>query len=154
MPKISKKIPTGLALFVQTLLLAIPLWLSPAHAQGEARLVVRLHPIVSTWSWTQFGGKCQETFQYRADNTMISTSGGAVTEGTYRITPQPDAKGFYTLVETSSRFNSKKDCSGDLLDQTGLETTRFIQMSPTRDRFLACTTASLDACFGPLGRIK
>lgn len=154
MLKTSKNTTPGLALFVQALLLTMPLWFAPAHAEGEARLVVRLHPIVSTWSWTQFGGKCQETFQYRADHTMRSTSGGAVTEGTYRITPQPDTKGFYMLVETATHFNGKKDCSGDVQDQAGLESIRFIQMSPTRDRFLACKTASLDACFGPLGRIK
>lgn len=154
MRKTSTNTLPGLGIFAPALLLTLALWLSPACAEGEARLIVRLHPIVSTWSWTQFGGKCMETFQYRADHSMLSTSGAAVTEGTYRITPQPDAKGFYTLVETSTRFNGKKDCSGDVVDQAGVESIKFIQLSPTRDRFLVCKAASLAACFGPLGRIQ
>ena len=100
-----------------------------------------------------FGGKCRETFQYRADNTMLSTSAGAVTQWTYSITAGPDAMGFYRLVEKPVKTDGKKDCSGDVVD-TGIEIIKYIQMSPTRDRFIACKAESLDACFGPLGRFR
>lgn len=101
-----------------------------------------------------FGGKCRETFQYRADNTMLGTSAGATTQWTYKITAAPDAMGFYKLVEKPVKTDGKKDCSGDVVDPAGGEVIKFIQMSPTRDRFIACKAESLDACFGPLGRIR
>lgn len=124
-----------------------------AHAADQAGSNAARHPIVSTWRWTLFDGKCQETFQYRADGTMLSTSGEAVTQWAYNITAKPDALGFYKAVETSVKVDGKKDCSGDVVSKAGIEHTRFIQMSPTRDRFISCTTESLNACFGPLGRI-
>lgn len=112
------------------------------------------HPIVGTWSWTQFGGKCQETFRFQTDGTMISTSAEAVTVWTYTVTPQASDAGFYGLVSVSKRHNAKKDCSGDLVDHEGTELRFFVQMNPAKDRFISCRTASLDACFGPLGRIE
>ena len=138
----------------QALLLATTLCAFSAQAADQAVASTTLHPIVSTWSWTLFGGKCRETFQYRADNTMLSTSAGAATQWTYNITASPDAMGFYKLVEKPVKTDGKKDCSGDVVDVAGSEVIKFIQMSPTRDRFIACKDESLDACFGPLGRIR
>ena len=138
----------------QALLLATTLCSFPAHAADQAGVSKALHPIVSTWSWALFGGKCRETFQYRADNTMLSTSAGAATQWTYDITASPDALGFYKIVEKPVKTDGKKDCSGDVVNTDGSEVIKFIQMSPTRDRFIACKAESLDACFGPLGRIR
>ena len=112
------------------------------------------HPIVGTWNWQLFGGKCTETLQYRADGVMLSTSGDAVTEWRYTLSAAPGATGFYKLVETSTRQNGKKDCSGDVVDEAGTEAERFIQLSPTKDRFVMCKTESLAACYGPLQRVQ
>ena len=111
---------------------------------------VSTHPVVGTWSWTLFNGKCNETLQYRADGVLLSTSGDAVTVWQHVLSTSPDAKGFYKVTETSVRYNSKKDCSGDVIDEEGLQATRFIQLNPAKDRLIVCKTASLTACYGPL----
>ncbi len=136
------------------LLCAAALQLSPARAADPAVPAAPAHPIVGSWNWTLFGGKCTETFQYRANGSMLSTSGDAVTEWIYTVTPQASEKGFYKVVETSTKQNGKKDCSGDVVDEPGTAHTRFIQFSPARDRFIACKAESLAACFGPLSRTQ
>lgn len=123
-----------------------------AHAAGEATLAT--HPVVGTWSWPLFGGKCVETFQYRPSGTLLGTSGEAVTEWTYTISAEASEKGFYKATETSVRQNGKPDCSGDVVDQDGDIHTRFIQFSPARDRMIICKTESLAACFGPLSKVQ
>lgn len=135
-------------LFVTGLLAAAP-WL---HAAGPPAAAFS-HPIVGTWSWVTFGGSCTETWQFRANRTMLGTSGGEVAEKTYEIAAAPDAGGFYRLVETVVRQNDKKDCSGALLDGPGEQSTRYIQFSPQSDKLLVCRTAALSACFGPLKRV-
>lgn len=112
------------------------------------------HPIVGTWSWQLFGGKCLETLQYRADGVMLSTSGDAVTEWRYTLSASPGTKGFYKMTETSVRQNGKKDCSGDVVDEAGTDAEKFIQLSPAKDRLLVCKTESLTACYGPLQRVQ
>ncbi len=113
-----------------------------------------IHPIVGTWNWQLYGGKCLETLQYRADGVMLSTSGDAVTEWRYTLGTALSARGFYKLMETSVRQNGKKDCSGDVVDETGTEAEKFIQLSPAKDRLLVCKTESLTACYGPLQRVQ
>ena len=99
-----------------------------------------------------FAGKCAETYQYRADGTLLATSGQAVTEWTYSITPQASERGFYKLSASSVRQNGKPDCSGDVVEEAATPATWFIQFSPGKDRYLACKAESLGACFGPLVR--
>ena len=99
-----------------------------------------------------FSGKCTETLQYRLDGVLLSTSGDAVTEWRYAISSTPDAQGFFKIDEISTRYNAKKDCSGDVVDEIGLDTTRYIQLNPANDRLIICKTASLQACYGPLQR--
>jgi hypothetical protein len=111
------------------------------------------HPIVGTWSWVTFGGACTETWQFRHNRTLLSTSGQEVAEKKYEIAATPDAGGFYRLVETVVRQNDKKDCSGTLLEGPGEQNTRFIQFSPQGDKLLVCENAALTACFGPLKRV-
>jgi hypothetical protein len=122
------------------------------HAAGPGTTAVG-HPVVGTWSWASFGGTCTETLQFRANRTVLGTSGEEVAEKTYEIAAQPDAAGFYRLVETVVRQNDKKDCTGAMLDGPGEKSLRFIQFSPQGDKMLICQTAALSACFGPLRRI-
>ena len=127
----------------------------PAHAADTSPTSAKPpHPIVGTWNWQLFGGKCTETLQYRADGVMLSTSGDAVTEWRYTLGAATGPKGFYKVVETSVRQNGKKDCSGDVVDEAGTETEKFIQLSPAKNRLLVCKTESLAACYGPLQRVQ
>ena len=122
--------------------------ISAGHAQTSSA-----NSVIGTWSWTLFSGKCTETLQYRLDGVLLCTSGDAVTEWRYAISTTPDAQGFFKVDEISALYNAKKDCSGDVVDEIGLNTTRYIQMSPSRDRLIICKTASLQACYGPLQRL-
>lgn len=134
-------------LLLVTSLLASAPWL---HAAGPATAFG--HPIVGTWSWVTFGGSCTETWQFRHNRTLLSTSGQEVAEKKYEIAVTPDAAGFYKLVETVVRQNDKTDCSGAMLEGPGEQSTRYIQFSPQGDKLLVCQTAALSSCFGPLKR--
>ncbi|MDW5442664.1 hypothetical protein [Polaromonas sp. SM01] len=142
------RLPT--LILVAGLLAGAPLLI---HAAGEKTTAAPSHPIVGTWTWALFGGACTETLQYRANKTVLGTSGQEVFENRYDITAAPDAQGFYKLVETVVRQNDKKDCSGAMLDGPGEKTTRFIQFSPKQDQLLVCEAATLKSCFGPLKRV-
>ncbi len=131
------------------LFLAAALWLPASYAQT----VPTSHPMIGTWSWTLFNGKCTETLQYRADGVLLSTSGEAVTEWRYAASSAPDAQGFYKMLEISTRHNAKKDCSGDVVDESGLDATKFIQLNPAKNLLIICKTPSLEACYGPLRRL-
>jgi hypothetical protein len=127
---------TAAAAAVFTLLATI--LLQPVHAQT----VPASNPVAGTWSWTLFDGKCTETLQYRADGVLLNTSGDAVTEWRYTASNAADARGFYKLSEI-----------GDTVDEIGLKTTQFIQVSPANDLLIVCKSASLKACYGPLKRL-
>jgi len=133
--------------FLAPLLLTAPL----LHAQGAPSASFG-HPIVGTWSWVTFGGRCTETWQFRHNRTLLSTSGQEVAEKKYDIAATADAQGFYKLVETVVRQNDKPDCAGAMLEGPGEQSTRFIQFSPKGDKLLVCQAAALNACFGPLTR--
>ena len=109
-------------------------------------------PLAGTWGWTLFSGQCAETLQYRADGILLSTSGDAVTEWRFTVADTPDAQGFYKSIEVSTRFNEKKDCSGDVINERGLDSTKYIQFNPARNQMIVCKSASLQACYGPLLR--
>lgn len=100
-----------------------------------------------------FNGQCTETLHYRADGVLLSTSGNAVTSWRYRADAAPGAQGFYRLVETSTRYTSKKDCSGDVVDEAGDGATKFIQFNPAKNRLIICKNASVTQCYGPLQRM-
>ena len=131
---------------VALLVLAVLQSCQPSVAQPVA------HPVIGTWSWTGFAGKCVETWQYRNNGLMLATSGEAVTEWRYSITPQAGTSGFYKLTQTSARQNGKKDCAGDVVDEAGTAATVFLQINPAQDRHIVCKNESLAECFGPLGR--
>jgi len=118
-----------------------------------AQTVPSNHPLVGTSSWTLFDGKCNETLQYRANGVLLGISGDAITEWRYAANNAPDVQGFYRMIEISTRHNAKKDCSGDVVDEIGLNATKFIQLSPAKDQLIICKTPSLQACYGPLKRL-
>ena len=132
---------------VALLLAACALCLPKSYAQTAAP-----HLLVGTWNWTLFSGQCSETLQYGPDGVLIATSGQAVTAWRYVASAAPDALGFYKVTETYLRTNSKKDCQDDTLEDDDLEATRFIQLSPAKDRLIVCKTTTLAACYGPLKR--
>lgn len=122
--------------------------LSTSHAQTASA-----SPVVGTWRWTLFSGKCTETLQYRTDGVLLSTSGDAATEWRYTASSAPDAQGFYKTDEISTRYNAKKDCSGDMVEEIGLDAVKFIQLNPAKDQMIVCKTPSLQACYGPFRRL-
>lgn len=140
------KIRSAARSLVLILLIALCLQISQAQTASA-------HPVIGTWSWTLFNGQCTETLQYRSDGKLLSTSGDAVTEWRYDASNSPDAQGFYKVSEISTRHNTKKDCSGDVVDEIGLDATKFIQLNPAKDRLIICKTPSLQACYGPLQRL-
>ena len=109
-------------------------------------------PLVGTWGWTLFSGQCAETLQYRADGILLSISRDAVTQWRFAVADTPDAQGFYKSIEVTTRFNEKKDCSGDVINGMGLNATKYIQFDPTGNQMIVCKSASLQACYGPLLR--
>ena len=138
--------------FLPTLMQLALLVLTVLQSQPSVAQPVT-HPVIGTWSWSGFAGKCVETWQYRNDGVMLATSGDAVTEWRYSITPQAGASGFYKLALTSVRQNGKKDCAGDVVDEAGISASLFLQINPARDRHIVCKNESLVECFGPLGRV-
>jgi hypothetical protein len=119
---------------------------APAPTQAKA------HPLTGNWSWTAFKGSCEERYQYRDDGSMVSRSGEAQAQWTYRVSPLPSALGFYKVLETAAGDNGKRDCYGDLGGEAGSERIKFIQLSPSLQRLIACKAESLAACYGPLER--
>ncbi len=112
----------------------------------------KVHPLIGSWNWTAFKGSCQESYQYRADGSMVSRSGEAQAQWTYRVSPLPSALGFYKVLETATGNNGKRDCYGDPSEETGSERIKFMQLSPSLQRLIACKAESLAACYGPLER--
>lgn len=136
------------ARLIGSVLLTVASSLATSHAQNKST-----HALTGTWSWTLFSGTCTETLQYRADGVLLNTSADAVTQWRYAVSSEPSALGFYKLDEISLRSNGKKDCSGDVVNEAGLDTTRFIQLNPAKDRMIICRTETLQACYGPLLRL-
>ncbi|HEX5286791.1 MAG TPA: hypothetical protein VFW43_07750 [Polaromonas sp.] len=127
--------------------------LASAQAAGPVPATAAQHPIVGSWTWALPGKPCAETYKYRANGTRTGTSGEEATLSDYEISPVPSLLGFYRLVETVTDTNGKRDCSGDLHEESAERVTRFIQFSPKGDQLIVCKTESLQACFGPLQRV-
>jgi hypothetical protein len=133
---------------------ALALLLLACLPDGKAQTAnsARALALLGSWSWTLFNGQCSETLQYRSDGVLLSTSGDAVTAWRYSADAAPSAQGFYKVTETSTWYNGKKDCYGDVVDEEGLLATRYIQLNPAKDRLIVCKSASLAECYGPLKR--
>jgi hypothetical protein len=111
------------------------------------------HPILGTWTFTIPDGHCSETYEFRVDGTLITSSGEARSERVYEITPSPNPKGFYRLVDKIIRENGKPDCFGEPTEP-GVSAIIFIRFSPSGDRFVACEDESPGNCIGPLQRVR
>lgn len=135
------------------LLAALLCSFASAQAGGPVPATPAQHPIVGSWTWTLPGKPCAETYKYRTNGTRTGTSGKEATLSDYEISPFPSLLGFYRLVETVTDTNGKRDCSGDLHEESDERVTRFIQFSPKGDQLIVCKTESLQACFGPLQRV-
>jgi hypothetical protein len=111
------------------------------------------HPVVGTWKFTLPSGTCSEMYYIHQDGTTLVTSGEEVVETIYEISSIPSARGFYKWVDKIVKDNGKKDCSGQTM-QLGHEATNFIRVHPSGEMLVVCQKESLEACFGPLTRVR
>lgn len=134
-------------------------WTPAAHASGEGW--GQDAPVVGVWAWKGFDGACPESFHYRIDGTLAAQSAQSSSVWQYQFSSEPDANGFYRLVETLATANGEPDCAGDTLSIPAATSgnapaapgvLRFVQLNPARDQLIMCKDASLKACFGPLRR--
>jgi hypothetical protein len=108
------------------------------------------HPIIGTWIVVS-SGSCSEVYRFKPDGTTLVTSAEEVARSNFNISPGPDAKGFYKLVDTIVQDNGKPDCDGQITS-VGDSVTRFVHFQPSGNTFVMCETESTDACFGPFER--
>jgi hypothetical protein len=111
------------------------------------------HPILGIWTFILPDSGCSETYEFRADGTLLASSGEERSARIYQITEVPDAQGFYTLVDRVVRENGKLDCFGEPTE-LGFSATIFIHFDPTGSSFAACETKSADVCIGPFRRVR
>lgn len=128
---------------------------SPTFATNPVHPEVRVvSPIVGKWTWTRAENNCTEIYEYREDGTTFVISGEEKSNGKYAITLTPVANGFYKIVDTVVKDYGGKDCADSTEDNTGESAENFIMFSPKLDQFIVCQKPNLDACFGPLHRVK
>lgn len=110
-------------------------------------------PWVGTWIIALRGGSCHEIYRLRADGTMLVTSAEEVAESKFQISSQPNENGFYKMVDTITKDNGKKDCSGQVT-VAGRTVTQFIRFHPSGNMFLMCEEDALEKCIGWFVRQK
>jgi hypothetical protein len=108
-------------------------------------------PIVGAWQFA-LPSFCSEVHEYRADGTETVTSGEQVAQGVYEISTAPSPKGFYRLDERIGSDNGKTACSRGL--RVGEVSTNFVLVHASGTMIILCQDESLDACVGPLTRIR
>jgi hypothetical protein len=139
----------SLKIVAGSLLFAIAMFVG----KGVAGPPVPDHPILGAWTFTIPDSHCSETYEFRADGTLLSISGEARSERVYEITASPNPEGFYTLVDKVIRENGKLDCFGEPTEP-GVSAIIFIRFSNSGHSFVACEVESPDNCIGPLQRIR
>jgi hypothetical protein len=112
------------------------------------------HPIVGKWRWTRSDTNCTEVYDYRADGSLHVVSGAEISDSTYKITPEPDANGFYELQGQMVRSNGGRDCSDERADEPMKPYTIYVVFHKTQPLHLVCETPALEQCFGPLRRVN
>lgn len=133
------------------LLLVAFLSISSASANLGASPVQRLY---GKWTWTYAKNNCTEVYDYRRDNTARITSGEEVAESRFSISEQPDARGFYRMIDVVTQSNGKTGCDGQPGGTpVGHEVTIYLLFHPAIDEMLVCQQANLNACMGPLRRV-
>lgn len=111
------------------------------------------HPIIGTWTLTLPILSCSETYRFRSNGMVHTTSGDEVGESIYVISCYPSAKQFYKWVDTITKTNGKRDCAGQMVP-VGDQATNFIRFDETGDRIFVCQSESNDSCLGPLRRVS
>lgn len=119
---------------------------SPSNA-GDA------NPLVGSWTWTRPQNKCTETYTYRRDGTYSTVSGAERTEGTYTLSAEPDAAGFYEYADHVTKDFGGRDCADSDADITGEEAHLFIAIHASGEQILICFEPGFDKCFGPLRKV-
>jgi len=100
------------------------------------------HPIIGTWTVTNFEGTCKDLWKFRADGTTQAVSGSEEATSEYEIADLADVPGAYRLVDTVTKTNGKPDCTGN--------------RTPVGDRvvlfLLPTSSGGLMVCISPDGR--
>lgn len=109
------------------------------------------HPILGTWAFIVPGTRCVETYHYYANGTTRATSADEVAESRYQISDMPSFNGTFKLVDTATKDNGKKDCSGNITP-VGDSVTLFVYIDPANQSMLICQKENGTNCFGPLLR--
>ena len=112
------------------------------------------HPVLGAWQWTDSRNGCTEVYDFRADGTVPVVSGDERTDNTYTISESPDSQGFYTLTMFTVKDHGGKDCGGDETDNTSMENVIYLLFEPKLTEFIICAEQRLEACFGPLRRVR
>lgn len=110
--------------------------------------------IVGTWTWTRAENACTETYDYRADGSLYVESGTEKTDNAYSMDPNPDANGFFRMTLKIVADHGGKDCADSEEDNTGQEQVVYVLFHSTKSLHAICRDPSLDACYGPLHRVK
>jgi len=112
------------------------------------------HPIIGKWTWTRSTNKCTEVYDYRPDGTLYVVSGAEQSTTKYQIAGKPDAHGFYELKGRLVKTNGLRDCSDSPPGGPAKPYTLYIIFHHSEPQYLACQSAGLDHCFGPLTRVR
>jgi hypothetical protein len=105
------------------------------------------HPYVGTWKFV-LPNHCTETYINRADGTHLGFSSDEVIESTFVISDKANDRGFYELVDTVTKSNGKRDCSGGTTP-VGDKVRLLVRFNDSQDLMLVCLDVSMKACFGP-----
>jgi len=108
--------------------------------------------LVGKWAWKLRSG-CKETYEYRADGTLSTTSGAEKTDETYTVSETSEPGVFYYKLTTKvTKDYGGKDCAESEEDSTGQEDTTYVLFAASGKTAFVCSETSLKHCFGPLIR--
>jgi hypothetical protein len=112
------------------------------------------NPLLGTWEWTNIKNGCNETYIFAADGSSHITSGTETSTASYVITEKPSDKGFYKVTLKIVKDHGGKDCSEEVVDNTGHEYTNFLAFHPSGNQYVVCEKETTDSCIGPLRKVK
>lgn len=121
---------------------------------AQKRLPPPNHPVLGAWQWTDSRNHCTEVYDFRADGTVPVVSGDERTDNAYTISDTPDANGFFTLTLFTVKDHGGKDCGDDETDNTSMENVVYLLFEPKLTEFIICSEPRVEACFGPLRRVR
>jgi len=113
----------------------------------------RDHPILGKWEFTMPNGRCSEIYHFRSDGTELFTGADQMGESAFEISAVESSRGFYKLIDTITKHNGKKDCTGQVA-KIGNKMTVFVRMRLSGDTFMMCRDESTVSCIGPFKRLR